>query len=74
MPGRRTVPGKAKPVRNNEHRIVTMSNAQIAIENTMRMLCLERILDFGVISVGTVGVEGELAGFTTELLRSELLN
>ena len=51
-----------------------MRNAKIKIANTIRLLCLERVLDFDVICVDTVDVKGELADFTAELLWAELSN
>jgi hypothetical protein len=43
-----------------------------AIANIMRLLCLERVLDFDVNCVEMVGAELELVDFTAELLRVEL--
>ena len=54
---------------NNSSRFFSRLNNRIAIANAIRRFCLKGVLDFSVICVEKVGIDGELSGFTVELLR-----
>lgn len=70
MPDREMPTSKFQLTTTIEHRSASLRDTKTPIANIMRLLCLGCVLGFGVICGDTVGVEGELADFTAELLRA----